>query len=481
MENDNHHSKTAAIELVFEYEAMSHEGTVGFLEEKDFLKIVEYYRNDKQLDKAIEVIRQAISQYHYSSHFHILHAELLLEGSKAKLAFNALNQAEILSPNELEIQLLRAEAWAALGKSKAAFLILETAETKAENKLQKSEIYFCKACIHEHFKEFNKMFDSLKDAVLANPGNNPALERLWLGVELSRRYEDSIKLHHSLIEDNPYCFISWYNLGHAYSSVGQHENAAKAFEYAYLIDESFEFAYRDCAESWMRIHAFEKAIHCYEEAMEHFDPDSDLYVKRGYCCEQLTDFAKAKSFYIQALRLDEHNGEAYYSLGRCFAKEKRWKSAIGAFSKAILLDDRKEEYLYALGKAYFETPEKQKSLEWFQKAVDAAPEQSKYWIKHAHCLMQLGDLEEAISVLEEAHDYVPSSSSLLFCQVACLFEAGRRKEALFLFSKALAEDYNQHFILFNWLPALKKDTDVRLILNSYHLHKGGFRSSQQSS
>jgi len=479
MENDNHHSKTTAIELIFEYEAMSHEGTVGFLEKKDFLKIVEYYRSDKQLGKAIEVTRQAISQYHYSSDIHILHAELLLEEGQAKLALKALNQAEILSPSELEIQLLRAEAWAALGKSKTAYLILESAEENADE-LQKSDIYFCKACIHEHFKEFNKMFDSLRDAMLANAGNAPALERLWLGVELSRRYEDSIKLHHHLIENNPYCFISWYNLGHAYSSIGQHENAAKAFEYAYLIDESFEFAYRDCAESWIRIHAFEKAIHCYEEAMEHFDPDSDLYIKLGYCCEQLTDFARAKSFYIKALRLDDHSGEAYYRLGRCFTKEKRWQSAIGAFAKAILLDDRKEEYLYAMGKAYFETSEKQKSLEWFQKAVDTAPDQSKYWIQHAHCLMQLGNTEEAMSVLEEARDYV-SSSQLLFCEAACLFESDRRKEGLFLFSKALAEDYNQHFILFNWLPGLKKDTDIRLILNSHRLDKGGFRSSPQSS
>lgn len=465
MEKDNYHSKTNTIELVFEYEAMSHEGTVGFLEKTDFLRIIEYYRNEEELEKAIEVLRPAISQYPFSYDLHLLHSELLLEMGKPDLALEAISQAEASSPNELEIHLLKAEIWASKNDKEKAFSILDDVTSKEYSKEEKSELAFCKACIHEHFKEFNKMFDSLRNAVLIYPENKPALERLWLGVELSRRYKDSIWLHNRLIEDNPYCYISWYNLGHAHSCLGQHENAAKSFEYAYLINETFEYAYRDCAESWIRIRAFEKAIRCLDEIAEHFDVDTNILLKKGFCYEELADYKTAKSLYLQALENDETNGEIYFRLGNCYAKESNWNEAVQAFEKATLIDNRSEEYFIALANAHSQNAALIKALKCYQQVVEIAPEQSSHWVDLAKCLMLLGQYDEAIIILKEAKIYAPSPQ-LLFCKVACLFQMKKRSEAIKLFSEGLEIDYNQHFVLFDWLPSLKKDQGLLKLLQS---------------
>ena len=451
--------------LVSEYEAMSQKGVISFLEKKVFWELIDHYEMETQLDKAIEVIDHALVQYSYSSEFYIRKAQLLIEKKCAYQAIACLEHAEILSPSELEIFLFKAEAFCSLGDYQDAFELLQALKGKL-NKIELSEVLMLEAHIYENLEDFDQMFFALKKALVANPKNSVALEKVWLAVELSALYKESVELHNYLIDQDPYSYIAWYNLGHAYACLEEFEEAIEAFEYAYIINEQFEFAYRDCGEVCLQSKQYQRALKCYTEALEFFTPDSDFLLNIGQCHEFLNDISIAKDYYSQSIALNIANDLAYYRMGECFVKEKKWKSAINAYEKALSIEDKREEYIAALAEVYYQIDDEEKAATLFKKAAETAPETTKYWIQYASFLMDIGALKEALIVLEEAEIYA-IGPELLYCRIACEFLLGHRKEALFLLHAALTEDYNMHESLFDLVPEVEGDPDVIHLISLY--------------
>lgn len=48
------------------------------------------------------------------------------------------------------------------------------------------EILLMEAFIQESMKDFDKMFYTLREALIINPNNTEALEQIWVSVEFSK-------------------------------------------------------------------------------------------------------------------------------------------------------------------------------------------------------------------------------------------------------------------------------------------------------
>jgi tetratricopeptide (TPR) repeat protein len=463
MNQQNQSNHNIQNELISEYEAMSQKGTVGFYEETVFLALIEYYQNSELFGKAIEVADHAITQHAYSSTFHKKKAQILLEKGCASQALTCLDQAELFNPSEFEIILLRVESLNMLGYYEEAYAILDQLEAQA-TKAELSEIYLSKAILHESKQQFKDMFLALNKSILSNPGNIDALERIWFSVEMSRCFDQSVILHKKLIDIDPYNYVAWYNLGYSYAAINDYTNAANAFEYAYIIDNQFEFAYRDCAHACMQIGQYQRALECYKEALEFIKPDSDILLNIGYCLEKLNDFPKAKSSYLKATQLDSLNDFVYYRLGECYAKEQKWLSAIAAYEKAISIEDLKEEYFTALGTCYFRIMEYDTAKYYFQKATEIAPEIADCWIQYTLFLLKTGEPELALEVIEEAQFY-SYGVELAYCKVNCLLSNNKRSEALRFLNDTLAENDFTTESIFTLLSDFTEDTDILSIIS----------------
>ena len=118
-----------------------------------------------------------------------------------------------------------------------------------------------------------------------------------MAVELTGNYLHSIKIHKDIIDINPYNFQAWYNLGHAFSCVGEYQKAIDALEYSYLINPKFEMGYLDCAEICIQTKQHEKALSIYLETFDMFGSNCDLLSSIGFCYYKLKDFKSSKSFY----------------------------------------------------------------------------------------------------------------------------------------------------------------------------------------
>lgn len=452
-------------DLISEYEAMNGDGKLTYLEEQEFHQIIIYYQDEAQIDDALEVVTHAIAQHPYCVDFLLIKAKLLLSRDKPYRAMKFLDRAESIAPFEIDIHLLRAKAFAELGEFDHALALLKEAKKLSSNG-DLLYVYLCEASIHECMRDFDGMFDALCKALEVDPLSSEALERVWVSVEWSKRYHDSIDLHQHLIDIEPFNYQAWFNLGHAYACCGEYQDAIEAIEYSFLINPDFELGYLDCAEICSQEKDYTRALSIYREMISRFGADSDDLVKMAECEFEIGLIQDSKSTLIKAMHLDQYNDEIYYFLGKCFLVEDKHENAIGAFIKAIELEDRREEYYAELASAYVSMNEKGKADFYFRKATEIGPEQETYWIRHARFLILAAQFDKALEVIEEA-DYHTFGAELLYCKAICMLKLNHRKKGLKILDEALVEKFALHSILYELAPELSNDEEISSMVRYY--------------
>ncbi len=465
MNQQNFDNKHSLADLIFEYEAMSQKGTVEFVEETVFEKLIEFFQNKCSYEKALEVVNHALTHYHFTANFHLRKAKLLLALQKRELAMVSLERAECIMPNGLDVMLVRAELYCTMHHYDQALELLDHLKSEM-NSREMADVYLLEAHVYESKEDFNKMFSALKNALLLNPDSQAALEKMWLCTELSGRYEESIELHQHLIDIHPYSHVAWYNLGHAYCCMGDYPMAIDAYEYAFVINDKFEFAYRDCAAAYWETKQYQKALDCYLEAAAHSDADCELLVRTGQCYEKVGQPQTARRYLAKAIHIDPLQADAHFTLGESFAQEEKWQSAVVCYERAIDLDNRREEYFSSIAVAYYQLGTMDKAKVYFAKAADTAPELNEYWTQYAMFLLHTEGCEAALDVLDEADVYA-FGAELRYCRAACLLSAQRRREGFAALGEGLEEDFEVRQKLFDLLPSLKEDREVLAIVAFY--------------
>lgn len=448
----------ALINLVSEFETKYENGHIEYLEEKTYFQLIHYYEEETQLEKALDVVELALDQFRYRSDFYILKARILLQQGNIEDCIITINEAESIAPYQNEIIILKARALSIQGSYQEALSLINGIKSYTL-KGDLSEILICESYIYEHMKDYELMYEVLKESIHLDPKNDEALERMLLCTELSRKYEESIEFLEKLLDIEPYSYMAWYNLGHAFIYIGEYEKGIDALEYSFIINEKFENGYIDCAELCFQEKKYIRAFKIFEEANKIFGPESDLLVSMARCQVHIGSISYAKNLLTSAIKYDPYNDEAYFTLGECYTKEGNWYSAINAFHKAVDIDDRCEEYYFGLAKAYVEVEDYTKATINFNKATKSGPEQSSYWSEYASFLLKLGLYNESLCILDEAEDFT-FGADLLYCRAITLFYLGDRAEAIAILEEALAEDFSIYKMIYAIAPELEVDKEI---------------------
>lgn len=467
IEHMEHKTKrdAALINLVSDFETKFEQGNLGYIEDKAFIRLIEYYEEEYLPEKALEVVDIALEQFKYRSDFYIIKAKLLLNFGKYDYCLDYLEQAATIAPFETEILLLKARVFALKKDIHSALDIISELKTFIL-KDDMIDVLIAESFVYESMKDYDKMYDCLAKAVKLDSNNVEAMERIWISAELSRRYNDSVNLHMEIIDNDPYNYQAWYNLGHGYICTYEYEKAIEALEYSYIINENFESGYLDCADTCLQIGNFKKALEIYLEANQKFGPNSELMVNIANCYLRLNHTALAKQWLLKSIKIDTYNDEAYFLLGESYSRDAVWYNAINAYHKAIDLDNRREEYYLGLAKAYLAVEDYNKATVNFQMATQTGPEDTQSWYEYARFLIKLSLIDEANLVLEEA-DENTYGSELLYCSAAIAYIRKDKSTCIEYLEEALAEDYSKHQILFELVPEIKLEKDINGIIRYY--------------
>ena len=453
------------LNLVSDFETNFEKGQPIAFDEKTFLEIIRFYEEELQYDKAIEVTDLALSQFSYRPDFYIIKARLLFQTNLQDEALELLAKAEMISPFEHDILLLKIRILAFKGEISEAKRILDDMKRYVSS-TDLSDVYLSESYINEVMQDYEGMYENLTKAIICDMHNEEAFERLGFAVQLSKNFDASIEFHNMILAEEAFNYLAWYNLGHALSCQGEYAKAIDALEYSFLTEENFESGYLDCADICIQEQKYLRALKIYQSYLEVFGINEEVLLNMADCEFQLGNLNKSRILLNKLLKLDPYNDEVYYKLGLCYAKAENWNKAINAYHKAITLEDSCEDYYFSLAKAHAAVGAYDKAELYYGEAVQMGPEQSMYWRDYISFLIKLGKKDKALEVFKDSDDYT-FGADLLFCKGVAQFLSGKEKSAYNTFEEGLKEEFDQHKIIFEIEPELMLNKELQSMIAYY--------------
>lgn len=453
------------LSLISEYEELNDQGKSIYLDEKEYHKIITYYEDEYELDRALDAIEQAIKQFAYRSDFLNLKTRMLIKKGLLEEALDTIRACELIAPYEIELQLLKVNIYILQKRMEEAMKIIEELKSYC-NKTDLQDIYVAESFFFESMQEFDLMFQSLKQALIINPNNEEALKLMNESVDQSRNYEESILLHKIIVDNHPYNYLAWYNLGSAYGCVGEYQKAIDALEYSFIINPEFEQGYIDCSEYCIELKKYDLALSIYSEAIEVFGPEFDMLINMANCQFSLGLIDQAKRSLFEAIEIDSFSDEAFFLLAKCYMKNQDFLSAVKVLRKAISIENTVEEYYHLLGKAYHHLEQIDKASYYYRKAAEKGCEMSTYWEDYILFLIEQKDYQKAHKAALKADKYT-FSYKLMYLNACTFILDNQVKKGFELLEEALEEAYNEHIVLFDLPEEISKNKDILSVITYF--------------
>jgi len=207
-ENPYHQDREEMKELLKTYQDLKNGRRHSFIEEEAFEKIIDYFDDTEDLTQAIEAVEIGIGQYPYSAALLIKKADLMIATRRYFEALAILEQAELLDGADINLYILKTDAYLALDQQEKAVALLENALLHFEGD-ERIELLFELADVYDDYEEFDKIFDCLKLILEQDPGNEEALYKICFWTDFTGRNEESIKLHQKIIDDKFLNDLAW--------------------------------------------------------------------------------------------------------------------------------------------------------------------------------------------------------------------------------------------------------------------------------
>jgi tetratricopeptide (TPR) repeat protein len=436
MNTDPFYDKETIKELLHLFENLKNGAGGGFLEEEAFEKIIDYFDDQEENLKAMEAAELGIEYFPFSSSLLFKKADLLLASRKYNEALAILEKAELLDANDLNLYILKTDAYLALDKQEKAVALLETAIAHFEGE-EKIELLFELADVYDDYEEFDKVFDCLLIILKEEPTNEEALYKICFWTDFTGRNEESIRLHTSIIDQHPYNELAWFNLGAAYQGLKLYEKAIDAYQYSLVIDEKFDYAYRNIGDAYIRLKKYKEAIEALEKVLELSKPEEVIYEAIGHCYDRMRNYAQARFHYRKASHLNPDDSKLFYKIACTYYNEVQWASTVKQLESALKIHRHQYEYNLLMGESKLQMSLVKESIQFFSNAVRIKPKNIAGWEALIRCLYQSGFYTEARQQVIAAMDITNGKPVFLFYLSAILFALGKSKDALIYLETAM--------------------------------------------
>lgn len=435
-ENPYQEDREQMRELLRQYENLKNGRSSSFIEEESFEKIISYFEEREELPKAQEAAEMAIEQYPYSASLLIRKADILLSVRRYREALDILDHATLLDSNDINLYILKTDAYLALDEQAKAVSLLEEALHIFEGE-EKIELLFELGDVYDDYEEFDKVFDCLKMILEQEPTNEEALYKICFWTDFTGRNEESIRLHQQIIDEHPYNELAWFNLAAAYQGLKLYEKAIDAYQYAITIEEKFDYAYRNMGDAYIRLRKYKEAIEALEKVTELSKPEVVIYEAIGHCYDRLRNYAQARFYYRKASHLNQEDSKLFYKIACTYFNEGQWESCMKQLDTAMKLQRLQPEYNLLMGECKMEMGLIRDAIQSFSNAVRIRPKNIAGWEALIRCLYKADLMDEALDQVNAALRATNDKPVFFFYKSAILLASGKNKEAVLLLERAL--------------------------------------------
>jgi len=464
-DRDPYQENDSLDELLKQYNNLKNGRNSIFFEEEAFEKIIDYYDDREELTKALEAVKIASDYYPYSGPILLRKADLLLATRKYHDALEILEKAEMLDATDINLYILKTDAYLALDMQEKAVSVLEEAIRHFEGE-ERVELLFELADVYDDYEEFDKVFDCLKMILEEEPTSEEALYKICFWTDFTGRNEESIRLHLKIIDEHPFNELAWFNLGAAYQGLKLYEKSIDAYQYAIAIDDKFDYAYRNIGDAYIRLRKYKEAIEALEKVLELSKPEEVIYEAIGHCYDRLKNYAQARFHYRKASHLNPEDSKLYYKIACTYYHEENWSGAIKQLESALKIHRNNPEYNLLMGECKFQIDNIKEAIQYFFIAVKARPKNISCWEALIRCLYKAEFFEEAKEQTLNALEYT-KKPVFLFYLSSVLFAMNKSKDALLYLEKGLmrAPRHLKRFIELN--PSILQSSQVVDVIARY--------------
>ncbi len=435
-ENPYREDRELIQELLKQFENLKTGRSHSFIEEDAFEKIIDYYQEKEDLARAMEAAEIASEQFPYSAMLLIKKADILLANRRYQEALDTLDQASLLDSGDINLYILKTDAFLALDQQQKAVKLLEEALSHFEGE-EKIELLFELADVYDDYEDFDKVFDCLKLILDDDPNNEEALYKICFWTDFTGRNEEGIRLHLKIIDDFPYNELAWFNLAAAYQGLKLYEKAIDAYKYAITIEEKFDYAYRNMGDAYIRLRKYKEAIEALEKVNELAKPEDVIFEAIGYCYEKMKNHAQARFYYRKASHLRQDDSKLFYKIACTYYNEGQWQACIKQLDTAMKIHRLQPEYNLLAGECKMQLGLFKDAIQYFSTVVRIRPKNAGGWEALIRCLYKADFLEEALLQAEAALHVTNGKPLFIYYKAAVLFAMGKTKEALLQLDSAM--------------------------------------------
>ena len=454
----------AAQDTVRRYERMLAQNEAAFFDLEEFETIIDHYVTTAAFEQAQQACEAALSQYPFSTELLIDRAQIsAMRGDYAEAERQITSVAD-RDPDNADVAVTRGIIATQRGSFEDAVRHFQSA---LDRNPDREDIHFNLGLAYQSWQKYKSAARHYKQSLRLHPDNETTVQELLNCLEISDRLEEHEKFFLRFTDDDPYSAIAWYNLGQYYYRYEKYAQAAAAFDYAIVIDAEFYDAHHWLADTLVCQQEYLKAIAEFELSYPTGEPTAEAYCNIGECHEKLREWEKARQFYRKALEIDPNMDEAWFGQGVLLQEQERPYEALHFFRKAVELYGDSGEYWAALGAAENQVGNVVSALEAYEKATEVAPEDATGWVSWSAVLYEQGHYEEAIDLLGHAVELHPHEAHFHYMRCAYQLAAGRLREAYQELETALALNYEQHKLLFDYFPELENQPGLRRLIDQF--------------
>ncbi len=384
-------------ELIERFEQMLENREYKYYDSEDLVEIIEFYIEVNDSEYAKRALDFAEKMHPENVEIKIKKIEYLLLINELKRSAKLIQDLEEVAANELDYLLVQARFWGMKNMPRKAIGFYEDALL-----IDEEETDFICNCIGNEYLNLDEVYSALiafRKALKFNPENDYSFYSIIQCFEDIHNPDECIDFLQDFIDDNPYSEVAWLQLGMLYNHKKMYKEAINALDYVIAINPSSIAGHANKALSYEELKNFNKAIETLEETLEFDDSPAVTYFKIGELYEKLEKPQKALKAYHIAIKEDPQLDKAWAKSAALYDKMGNLDEAEYYIQRAIELSDDNSEY-YTNSVYYFLKQMKfEEAVRCLAKLVELKPLVFNTWFAYVETLIAIGEYEQAIEIL----------------------------------------------------------------------------------
>jgi tetratricopeptide (TPR) repeat protein len=440
---------------VEKFNQMIRSGNIGYFDVSELEQLTDHFLENFDSENAARAAELALSLHPTSLSAKFMAARGLAAKGKLKPALKLIDELESVEYSNEEIYLLKGSIQSELKLHKQSEESFRRAIALSPDR--NDEILVDIAFQQVHQQEYHGAIDSLKSALSVNPDNEIALHELSYCYECTKAQEEMIQFYIEFIDQNPYSYAAWYNLGNTYFKRQEYSLAVDAFDFCLAIDSQFTPAHFNRANALIQLEQYKEAIYSFDCMMNKTGQDAHLLCYIGECYEKMDEFDLAAATYNAALEEDEHCAEALIGLAVLCGLKNESAQSVAYYEQALTIEDEVDTYWYLYALAAKETGELDKAEMALAKCIDMDTDDPDIWEAYAELKALKGEYDEAVDILYVAYYRLGYDAHLIFRMAFYKSLGDSQQEAQDLLYLALQQNPDGITELLTYCPEAQND------------------------